>query len=300
MLVRTSAGALLNSDAAASYEALNAAFTQHFGYRLSITSGARTNAEQEQIFRQNYTTIPISGRPRVWWNGQWWYQRPGRPVTAKPGTSNHEYPPGKAADFGSGVATQGSAQHNWMLANAGNYGWEWTGRNFAEPWHWEKNWTWAGGGSGGYEGDDFLMGLLQWQQEAIFNALYSPDNYYKTDAITNILQSIQAGNIRWPGAPYNAFEALMNDQRAGREATLAAINSLDSGADLDLTALEETLKASEERQRELTENLIEGLSETLHAEILKGLSQVNGVTVDQIEGAVNEAFDTVFVRPNPS
>lgn len=144
MLVQTSAGAYLNADAAASYEVMNASFTRDLGYRLSISSGARTHQQQINAFTDNYNpfyTVAELGRvERRWWNGRWWYRKPWRATVAVPGYSNHEYPPGRAADFGSGVQSLGTAGHNWMLRWAGDFGWEWTGRNFStlEPWHWEK------------------------------------------------------------------------------------------------------------------------------------------------------------------
>lgn len=152
-LVKTSAGAYLNADAAASYEALNKAFTARFKKRLPITSGARTYDQQAAIFKSNYNpyyTVAEAGRVEVRiWNGVKWYRKAWHPTTAVPGTSNHEYPPGKAADFGGGVQTRNSAEHNWMLQNAPKFGWAWTGKNFStvEPWHWEKLYVWSGGGA---------------------------------------------------------------------------------------------------------------------------------------------------------
>lgn len=50
------------------------------------------------------------------------------PMTARPGTSNHER--GLAIDFNFG---NGSAEHRWMQANAGRYGWL---PLAGEHWHW--------------------------------------------------------------------------------------------------------------------------------------------------------------------
>lgn len=157
-LVRTSSGAWLNEDAAASYELMNAAFRARFGRNLYITSGARTYQQQVEIFTTNNTTKPTrwsDGRYITrWWNGQIWYLKPGYATAAVPGTSNHEYPPGRAADFGSGVQTRGTAEHNWMIANAWQWGWVWTGKDFVtiEAWHWEKlRPTLAGGGAKPFE-----------------------------------------------------------------------------------------------------------------------------------------------------
>jgi D-alanyl-D-alanine carboxypeptidase len=53
------------------------------GYRIYVRSGFRTYAEQAALYRSN---MYPDGR-----------QRPGRPLTARPGTSRHES--GRAADI---------------------------------------------------------------------------------------------------------------------------------------------------------------------------------------------------------
>lgn len=180
-LVTTSDGARLNESAAASYERLNAAFLAHFGKRLYISSGARTHAQQVQAFTDNHQLTPIKNNGRYItrkWNGQTWYLKPGKATVATPGTSAHEYPPGRAADFGSGVATRGSREHNWMRANAGRFGWTWTGEHFVtvEPWHWEH--TSSGSASGGSEtgNEDDMSALAEQQIDAVYKALFGPNN----------------------------------------------------------------------------------------------------------------------------
>lgn len=64
------------------------------------------------------------------------YQMPASqcsPETARPGLSKHER--GLAVDFTSGGSTlrSGSAAHQWMVANAGSFGWV---PLPGEPWHW--------------------------------------------------------------------------------------------------------------------------------------------------------------------
>ncbi len=108
--------AYLHPDAAAGFKALNAAFRQKFGSSIHITAAYRSLARQRYLKR-------TKGR-----------------LAAAPGTSNHGW--GLAADLGSGINRFGSAQHRWMQANAGKYGWchpPWARRNgrLPEPWHWE-------------------------------------------------------------------------------------------------------------------------------------------------------------------
>jgi len=180
VLVTTSDGARLNEAAAASYELMNAAFYAAFGKRLYISSGARTHAQQVQAFTDNHQLTPIKNNGRYItrkWNGQTWYLKPGKATVAVPSTSMHEYPPGRAADFGSGVATRGSREHNWMLANAGRFGWTWTGEHFVtvEPWHWEH--TSSGSAAGGSTGEEDDMSARAEQQiDAVYKALFGPNN----------------------------------------------------------------------------------------------------------------------------
>lgn len=61
------------------------------GLPLTFTYGGcyRTYAEQEWLFRSRYTTTYISGASRKFWQGMWWYLKPGNAMAAVPGTSNH-------------------------------------------------------------------------------------------------------------------------------------------------------------------------------------------------------------------
>ncbi|QDP45533.1 lysin A [Microbacterium phage FuzzBuster] len=118
-----------------------------FGVHVIVTSGIRTYAEQEAIFRQRYVTAGnINGRKvydtRVW-NGVRWYRISSAGTVAVPGTSNHEIQGTNAAvdlrDTGStaGIATAGSARANWLRANAGQFDMEPEGYNFGEAWHYK-------------------------------------------------------------------------------------------------------------------------------------------------------------------
>jgi D-alanyl-D-alanine carboxypeptidase len=116
-LVQTSDGEYLIAHAAASYQRMNAEFAVAFGKHLGITSGYRTYAKQVELFK-----------------------RLGYPRANYPGRSNHGF--GIAADFGSGVAVYGSAEHRWMDTVGRRHGWIplWQSvglkRNTFEPWHW--------------------------------------------------------------------------------------------------------------------------------------------------------------------
>lgn len=63
-------------------------------------------------------------------------------LAATPGTSNHGW--ALAVDLGGGVNRFGTPQHNWMVANAGRFGWvhpSWAQQGGSKPeaWHWEFN-----------------------------------------------------------------------------------------------------------------------------------------------------------------
>lgn len=103
-------------DATEALEAMNRAYRAAFGVNMSITSSYRTYEEQVRLKAEKPT------------------------LAAKPGTSNHGW--GLAIDFGGGINTFGSAQHNWMRVNANTYGWfhpRWAqyDGSLPEPWHWE-------------------------------------------------------------------------------------------------------------------------------------------------------------------
>ena len=110
-------GHYVRSDVAGGLAGLNDAYAAEFGVNLTINSSYRTYAQQEALYD------------------------PTSKTAAPPGCSNHGT--GLAIDIGGGVQTFGSAQYDWLKANAEAYGWvhppfaEPTGRN-PEPWHWQS------------------------------------------------------------------------------------------------------------------------------------------------------------------
>ena len=109
----------LRPDAAASITRLAAAFEAHFGKPLYLSDAYRTYATQ----------VSLKATKGVF--------------AATPGTSNHGW--GIAIDAASRVNVDGSAEHRWMEANAGAFGWinpawaqDYNSNNGQhEPWHWE-------------------------------------------------------------------------------------------------------------------------------------------------------------------
>lgn len=109
-------GERLRCDAAAALEDLNGAFRAAFGRNLDVSDGYRSYAEQLSV-------AATKGG-----------------LAAVPGTSNHGL--GQAVDLSGGIESFGTAEHAWMAANAGKYGWKlpgWAqaGGSKPEAWHWE-------------------------------------------------------------------------------------------------------------------------------------------------------------------
>lgn len=107
-------GHSLRADAAAAFVRLDEAYQNHFGYPMCVTDAYRPLSEQKRLYEEK-----PSG------------------MAAKPGTSEHGR--GVAVDLCGGVNNLESPQHEWMMANAGDYGWHnppWAQNGF-EPWHWE-------------------------------------------------------------------------------------------------------------------------------------------------------------------
>lgn len=95
---------------------------------FSVWDAYRSMDEQVAMLKRNYTKVSrgrslSSDRS---YGGSTWAKKPGRPLTASPGYSNH----------GNGVAVDihpGPIQA-WLKGNAGRYGW--VNDVPSEPWHW--------------------------------------------------------------------------------------------------------------------------------------------------------------------
>ena len=109
-------GERLRPDAAVAFLGLAAGYRAAFDEPICLTDGYRTLGEQQQLRRS---------KPRF---------------AARPGSSEHGW--GLAVDLSCGVQSFRTAQHAWMVENAGTYGWflpDWAQRGGSrpEPWHWE-------------------------------------------------------------------------------------------------------------------------------------------------------------------
>lgn len=118
-------GQRVEANVNAAFQRLRAAFHEKFGLDLIVSSGTRTRAEQQELYR-----LFLSGRGNL---------------AAPPGQSNHEEsgPRGPRAldvrDSGSdaGVTVSGTTRAKWLRANAPKYGFNPAGYTFSriEPWH---------------------------------------------------------------------------------------------------------------------------------------------------------------------
>lgn len=141
-------GQRVELNVAADFDRMNAAFKKAFpGISLIVSSGTRTDAEQEAIFRARYVLAgQVNGRPVYdtrWWNGQLWYRVSSAGTVATPGTSNHQVsgPNGPRSidirDTGAdaGVTVRGSRRDLWMQEHADDFQFENEGYNYREAWH---------------------------------------------------------------------------------------------------------------------------------------------------------------------
>lgn len=106
----------LRCDAAFRAEKLNEAFRDAFGRDLQVNDAYRSYPDQVAIKKSHGN------------------------LAAPPGTSNHGW--GQALDLGGGIEAFGSDEHEWMKANAGEFGWHhpaWAEPTGSKPeaWHWE-------------------------------------------------------------------------------------------------------------------------------------------------------------------
>ena len=105
------------------------------GFTLGPYSTYRSYASQEKLFTQRYTTEQIATTDRKVWNHTRYYKKPGVPVTAAPGTSNHGW--GLALDLRSNDYPLQYENHPavvWLKANAARFGF--SAEIQSEKWHW--------------------------------------------------------------------------------------------------------------------------------------------------------------------
>lgn len=113
----TALGVQLRREAAGALVMLAFYYEQRFGTKLTASEGMR-GIEMQNFYWDRYQN-----------------KRPGWTVAAYPGTSQHGW--GLAVDFAGRIQSAATVEHAWLAAHAPLFGWEWTGRNFGEPWHFD-------------------------------------------------------------------------------------------------------------------------------------------------------------------
>lgn len=107
------------------------------GWPVTWTYGGlyRTFRQQQALFHQRWGSVPLVGRPRVFYAGGWWWLKPGVARAAVPGTSNHGW--GLAVDLAMGDHPSNAVPITpvlpWLIANADAYSFTWEDQT--EPWH---------------------------------------------------------------------------------------------------------------------------------------------------------------------
>lgn len=129
---------VLVAPAARAWKALCGAAKQA-GHTLKSSgpsSSYRTYDTQVSLFKQRFSTSPVSQTHRTW-NGQTWYLKPGNALAAVPGTSNHGR--GLAVDTGveldgdSGTESIDPKTLDWLIHNEERFGFSHEVQS--EPWH---------------------------------------------------------------------------------------------------------------------------------------------------------------------
>lgn len=104
----------------------------------------RSYAEQERVFRENYTTnksgaadgVTVANGGIKYWDGKTWYRKPGKAVAAVPGTSNHGW--GNTVDF-QNLGGYSSPKFKAFAPIAREHGWNnEEGAKIGEYWHWVR------------------------------------------------------------------------------------------------------------------------------------------------------------------
>jgi len=112
-------------DASLALDKLLAAAT-HANIKLKINSAYRTYNDQARVFKDNCSNAIGTGKCKI---------KPGKRLTAIPGTSNHGF--GLAVDLantGGALLSTSMPEYKWVAENAPRFGFK---RIASEAWHWE-------------------------------------------------------------------------------------------------------------------------------------------------------------------
>lgn len=141
-LRRPTGGGLLYKTAARAWSEMVAAAAKDGVKLVRVSTGYRSYASQEKMFRDRYADKNTGRVPAVtrMWQGRRWWLKKGKSPSATPGKSNHGW--GLAQD----VNVQNPAVFNWLVRNAPKFGFYLQGQKTLpdgkpnpewEAWHWQ-------------------------------------------------------------------------------------------------------------------------------------------------------------------
>jgi len=141
MLRKITAGGQLWVNAAKACNRMGRAMAAEGLTLKASSSGYRSYARQEAMFRDRYAMRPTPRKPQVTrkWNNKVWYLKVGKSPSATPGTSVHGL--ALAQDFN----VSDPKVFDWLCKNAPRYGFYLQGKPTKlgrpnpewEPWHWQ-------------------------------------------------------------------------------------------------------------------------------------------------------------------
>ncbi len=139
LLTPVQGGLRLLSSAAASWLWVAGEVHRRFGWTPQLNDAYRDYDRQVALFTERYQTTWCEHAPgkvdRRWWDGRWWYRKPGMDAAAVPGTSNHGR--GDTIDV-AGLGGFDSVRYAQFAAVATEAGWDNAeGRAVGEYWHWQ-------------------------------------------------------------------------------------------------------------------------------------------------------------------
>lgn|GEM_PF-4794390 len=166
----------LLANAAGSYRAMATAFKAARGKTLTMAEAYRDRARQEYLY------------------DGWINRKPGFKLAAPPGTSIHGL--GRAVDFSAGVESYGTAEKNWMNANAPRWGWQPKGDGFdpREAWHFEYDGSWTDPNQSNAGEDDLYKIIKAAETDNVFIVGPAGRATISSPSHVSLLQRMQKGD----------------------------------------------------------------------------------------------------------
>lgn len=273
---------------------------------VGVASGKRSKALQEEIFRDRYRRQRSGGGPYGdvrWWDGdgdgarERWVRVKAGGTVLPPGDSTHEDPPATGADLSWPYNNRYTAAHAALVAICEEYGIRWTGVNFGEDWHFDSIWdayaSFAAGEAQPFEEDEMTAAdaqnvidkLTAHINSQFANFLLTPHGWGYPEQTARATAEV-LDRIRGPkDVPWDYL------QRAS--SILEALASASSPAGVDVPKL---LAEIEERLRSTFQQEFESFELAVRAQIVVAFHEVEGVSPEVVEAAVDKALGTLRIE----